>query len=183
MSLVNDALKRAKDAQQKSPPSASGPQFRLPDPASQPKRGIGMTVPLVIALFAMAGLAFVWLNQRKVSARKAAVEAKPSAPVVAAPVVATPVTKPSTQVTVATPAAPVAPTPAPVVAPVSPAIAPVPELKLQAIFFSPGHSSAIISGKTVRVGNTLKGFRVAAITEVSATLVSATQTNVMTLEQ
>ena len=28
MSLINDALKRAKDAQQKSPPSAPGPQFR-----------------------------------------------------------------------------------------------------------------------------------------------------------
>jgi hypothetical protein len=56
-------------------------------------------------------------------------------------------------------------------------------LKLQAIFFAPGHSSAIISGKTVRVGTLLKGFRVTAISETSATLVSATQTNVMTLEQ
>jgi hypothetical protein len=58
-----------------------------------------------------------------------------------------------------------------------------PSLKLQAIFYAPGHSSAIISGKTVHAGDTFKGYRVAAITQTSATLVSATQTNVMTLEQ
>jgi hypothetical protein len=55
--------------------------------------------------------------------------------------------------------------------------------KLQAIFFVPGHSSAIISGKTVRAGDKVLGFRVAVIDRSSATLVSATQTNVMTLEQ
>ena len=65
----------------------------------------------------------------------------------------------------------------------SPAITCMPQLKLQAIFYAPGHSSAMINGKTVKTGDVYKGFRVTAITQTSATLVSATQTNVMTLEE
>jgi hypothetical protein len=41
----------------------------------------------------------------------------------------------------------------------------------------------MIGGRTVRAGDLVKGYRVAAITENSATLVSASETNVMTLEQ
>jgi hypothetical protein len=67
-------------------------------------------------------------------------------------------------------------------APASIVSAPEPVLKLKAIFYSPGHTTAIINGKTVKAGDVYKGFRVAAITQTSATLVSATQTNVMTLE-
>ncbi len=182
MSLINEALKRAKDAQQKTPPSAPGPQFRPPEPMPPQTRGLGLTVPLVIALFAVAGLVFVWVKQHKSGARKSAVETRPATPAVA-PVAAAPRANPPVHVAKPTPVAPVVATPAPAVAPEPTVSAPAPELRLQAIFFSPGHSSAIISGKTVRVGNTLKGFRVAAITQASATLVSATQTNVMMLEQ
>jgi len=112
-------------------------------------------------------------------------------PETAAPAAAVPETKPPVQPVAAPTPAP-APAPAaspvavvekPAAAPVVSAPAPAPALKLQAIFYSPGHSSAMINGKTVRVGDNFRGFRVAALTQTSATLVSATQTNVMTLEQ
>jgi MSHA biogenesis protein MshK len=176
MSLVNDALRRAKEAQQKGAPAAAVPQLRPAAAAPIEKRGMGMTVPLVIATVAIVGLLFVWKNQHPAAAREPLPETKPIAN---PPAETKPVVQP---VAVSTPA-PVAPAAAmPTAAPV-PVAAPAPALKLQAIFFAPGRSSAIISGKTVRVGNTFKGYRVAAITETSATLVSATGTNVMTLEQ
>jgi hypothetical protein len=175
MSLINDALKRAKDAQQKSPPAAPSPQFRPAEPAPARARGMGVTAPLMIAVLAIIALLFVWKHQKKPA--EVAAPAKS-----AAPVNTIAETKPAVAA-IATPVPPVTPTPAPVVAVAPVASAPAPELKLQAIFFAPGHSSAIISGKTVREGNIFKGFRVASITEVSATLVSSTQTNVMTLDQ
>jgi hypothetical protein len=176
MSLVNDALKRAKDAQQKSTPPA--PQLRPPDPVRAEKRGAGTTMPLVIAALAViVAFFFVWRNQHQAAAKEVLVETKP-----ALPANALPETRPAVQpvvVSTPTPVPPVVVTPAPAPA----ASTPAPPLKLQAIFFAPGRSTAIISGKTVRVGNTFKEYRVAAITETSATLVSATETNVMTLEQ
>jgi hypothetical protein len=183
MSLVNDALKRAQDAQKKGQPAAPGPQFRPAEPAPVQKRGMGIWVPVVIALVAVAGLILVWQNRQKAEARQPLAEPKSAAPV--ATILET---KPPVQPAVAPAPAP-APVPAaPAVAAETPAPAPVvsapaPQLKLQAIFYAPGHSSAIINGKTVRVGDNFRGFRVAALTQTSATLVSATQTNVMTLEQ
>jgi MSHA biogenesis protein MshK len=178
MSLVNDALRRAQDAQKKGQPAAPGPQLRPAEPVAE-KRGMGIWVPVVIAVVAVAGLILVWQNRQKAEARQPLAEPKP-----AAPVATIPETKPPVQPAVAPTPAPAAP----VVAPETPVPAPVvsapaPQLKLQAIFYSPGHSSAMISGKTVRVGDNFRGFRVAALTQTSATLVSATQTNVMTLEQ
>jgi len=143
------------------------------------KRGMGIMVPILIAVIAVGALILILQGRQKTEARQPMVEPKPTAPVVAAPEI-----KPALQqvaVTTPAPAAPVAVVEKP--APVPVASAPAPALKLQAIFFVPGHSSAMVSGKTVRVGDNFKGFRVAAITQTSATLVSATQTNVMTLEQ
>ena len=180
MSLVNDALRRAQDAQKKGQPAAPGPQLRPAEPVAE-KRGMGIWVPVVIAIVAVAGLILVWQNRQKAEARQPLAEPKP-----AAPVATIPETKPPVQPTVApapapVPAAPAVATETPAPAPV--VSAPAPQLKLQAIFYAPGHSSAIINGKTVRVGDNFRGFRVAALTQTSATLVSATQTNVMTLEQ
>jgi hypothetical protein len=63
----------------------------------------------------------------------------------------------------------------------APVIEPTP--KLQAIFFAPGHSTAILGGKTVHPGDVIKNFRVAAINQSSVTLFSRTQTNVLVLKQ
>lgn len=178
MSLVNDALRRAQDAQKKSQAPPPGPQFRPAEPAAPQKRGMGMLVPLLIAVVAVGALLLILLSRKKTEARQTIVEPKP-----AATIVAVSETKPPAQPVAAPAPAPVAPVIA--VTPVSPPAvsAPAPQLKLQAIFYAPGHSSAIISGKTVHAGDTFKGYRVTAITQTSATLVSATETNVMTLEQ
>jgi len=176
MSLVNDALRRAQDAQNKSQPPA--PALRPAHPVIPQKSGVGLMVPVIIAVVAIGGLFLIWQNNRqKNEARQPVVEPKPTAVVLA------PETKPPVQQVPAptpTPAAPVAVTEKP--APASVISAPAPQLKLQAIFYAPGHSSAIISGKTVHAGDNFKGFRVAAIAQTSATLVSATETNVMTLD-
>jgi len=180
MSLINDALKRAKEAQQKSSPAAAGPQFRPAEPAQPATPGMAVAVPLVLLLLVFLGALFLWLNRQKAAAREPITETKPVAPIIPAPEA-----KPPVQTVAAVAPAPVVKE-QPVIPPVAPspvATVSAPPLKLQAIFFSPGHSSAIINGKTVRAGDAFKGFHVAAITESSATLVSATETNVMTLEQ
>jgi hypothetical protein len=179
MSLVNDALRRAQDAQKKSQATPPGPQFRPAEPAAPEKRGMGMLVPGIIAAVAVGSLILILQSRQKTEARQPMVEPKSATPAVAAPE-----TKPPVQPVAATAPAPVAPVaavekPAPALL----ASAPAPELKLQGISFVPGHSWAMISGKTVHVGDNFKGFRVAAITQTSATLVNGTRTNVMTLEQ
>jgi len=177
MSLVNDALRRAQDAQKKTQPAAPGPALRPAEPAAPEKRGVGILAPVIILIVASVGLILILQDRKKNDARRPLVETKTATPAVRAPETKSPV--PQVTTPAVAPAAPVAvvaekPTPVPVVS--------APSLKLQAIFYAPGHSSAIISGKTVHAGDTFKGFKVAAITQSSATLVSATQTNVMTLE-
>jgi hypothetical protein len=58
-----------------------------------------------------------------------------------------------------------------------------PPLRLQAIVFNPKQPSALISGKTVFVGDKLGDTRVVAIDRESATLVKSGQTNVLSLEE
>lgn len=181
MSLINDALKRAQDAQQRSP--APGPQFRPAEPAPAPKHGIGLMVPVIIAVLVFATLVFIWQSRQKTAARELLPATKPLTP---PPEHATPA--PVQVAATSVPAAPIkpapaSPTPTPAPAPAAPVAPPVPELKLQAIIFSPTHPTAMISGKTVRIGDKIRTFRVSAITETSTTLVSATETNVMTLDQ
>ena len=56
-------------------------------------------------------------------------------------------------------------------------------IKLQGIMFHPAHPAALIGGKALFVGDKLGDWRVAAIGHESATLISAAQTNVLTLPQ
>jgi hypothetical protein len=72
-----------------------------------------------------------------------------------------------------------APTPKP-----EPAITPTesgPAPKLQAVVFDPKRPSAIISGKSVFVGDKFGDSRVLAITRESVTLIGSGQTNVLVL--
>ena len=55
--------------------------------------------------------------------------------------------------------------------------------KLQGISFNPARPCALVSGKTVYVGDTVGGFSVTQITMESVTLVSALATNVLSLSQ
>jgi hypothetical protein len=56
-------------------------------------------------------------------------------------------------------------------------------LRLQAIVFNPRRPSAMISGKTLFVGDKLGALRVVAIDKDSATLVGVGQTNVLSLPE
>jgi hypothetical protein len=174
MSLINDALKRAKDAQKKTPAVAPGPELRPAEPLPPAARGVGMVWPMTVILFVFVSCFFIFEMREKVSA------SQPKAEIVST-ATAAPAPKPPAMIAAA-PKPPVVARPAaPAVA--APVVVPDPGPKLQAVFFAPGHSTAIISGKTVRAGDSIKGFRVAAIGQNSATLTSRTQTNVMTLEQ
>jgi len=59
MSLINDALKRAREAQQQTPPSP-GLHFRPVEPSQQVRRGVGLMVPVALTLVALCGLFFIW---------------------------------------------------------------------------------------------------------------------------
>jgi hypothetical protein len=173
MSKIQEALKRAQDAQQKTPGAASGPELQPLAPLSPSPRGIGMILPMFVVLFVFLSFIFVWQTRQQVSASQPKDKIQPPTAVAALapkpPVPATHVTQPATNTKPA------------VVVVAAPVLQPVP--KLQAIFFAPGHSTAIIGGKTVRAGDALGNFRIAAITQSSVTVFSYTQTNVLVLKQ
>jgi hypothetical protein len=56
-------------------------------------------------------------------------------------------------------------------------------LRLQAIIFNPSRPSALISGKTLFIGEKLGALRVVAIDQESATLVGPGLTNVLSLSK
>jgi hypothetical protein len=62
MSLINDALRRAKQAQLQNPsPEAAPPQFRPPDePAHSTVRGMGLALPIACTILALLGLLALW---------------------------------------------------------------------------------------------------------------------------
>jgi hypothetical protein len=101
----------------------------------------------------------------------------PAAPVTSAPVTPAPVAvapemkaEPKTEpVVAATPVVP-APAPQPVVAKPEPPKPVFPELKLQGIFYRLTNPSALVSGKNVRVGDSVQGVKIIAIERASVTL-------------
>src|SRR2546430_16146046 len=103
MSLINDALKRAKQAQQQGRPSASPTlEFRPVEPVQQRGRRLDWVAPAVVALVAVFALVFMWPWSAKNPAAK--FTGSKSQLVVAGKEIATPA-----------PAAPVAITPAPLI--------------------------------------------------------------------
>src|SRR5258706_9109767 len=189
MSLINDALKRAKQSQSPAaPPSAPHLQFRPVEPGPTVRRGVGLLLPAVLALIALVGLLFVWELAHKngsTNPQPELVARAASTPPTAAPLAASqPSSVPETA-----PAAPAVAAPDPVEAapssvadepPVPPKPAP---LRLQGIVFNPARPSAMINGKTVFVGEKVGEFRVGAITKNSATLISGSQTNLLELAE
>ncbi len=220
MSLINDALKRAKQAQQQAaPPPAPNLELRPVEPGQCTRRGIGLLAPAALALVALMLLLFVWQrSQQPGSAQPTEVHARAAMP---ADPIAAPQPEPApAEPTPAEPApaaepvpAPVAPTEA-VVDPASileaaavaipadlPAVAaadnqatnippvtetpppPPPLPRLQAIVYSPTRPSVMLNGKTLFIGEKLNGLRVTAIDKESVTLVGASQTNVLVLDE
>ena len=209
MSLINDALKKAREAQLSAPaPPASEPHFRPADPEQPARYGLGIAVPVALCLVALGSLALVWRVSRqpsgdqvprveaKTPATPAAADAAPPAQLPATAQAAMPAdqlvakaehnsTAPATNV--AGISAPIAGVTA--VATVTPAtntapgaVVPArPPPKLQGIVFNPRRPSALIDGKTLFVGDRLGAFRVAAISHDTVTLAGTGVTNVLSL--
>lgn len=181
MSLVNDALKRATEKHNSRPPAPAAPLHLRPvEPAKPHKTGIGLVLPATLLTIILAAVFSLCL--RKPAEQKILPPpAQPPAPA------ENTVTKPAVSILDLAPAPlivaakeiPAPPPPAPVAVPTPPQPAP---LRLQAVFYSPPHPSAIISGKTVHVGDSVRELQVVAIGSSSALLVSATQTNFLTLQ-
>ena len=129
MSMINDALKRAKNAQEKTSGHCTPDRNFFPvDPLVPSPRGIGMILPMFVVLFVFMSFLFVWQTRQQVSATEPKAKVRAEAPVNPAP-------KPIT-------IAMVAPKPAVVPKPVltvtnAPIVAEEPPPKLQAIFFAP----------------------------------------------
>jgi hypothetical protein len=180
MSLINDALKRAKESQQKDTPPGMSPL--RPVETNQPEREFNLVLPVVITFLVVAALALIGLSlvgrAHKIPDEKLA---------------AAPVVVPKPEVASIVPLVTNAPAPAalptnppailiPIVAAVSaaPPVAatnpvvtnppPPKPLRLQGIAYDAAHPSAIIGGKAVYVGSLVDGMRVTAILPDSVTL-------------
>jgi hypothetical protein len=182
MSLINDALKRAKAAQQSAVTTPL--QFRSADPNQKPRRSpwpriIGVGVALVIVL----GFVKIFSSRQQplqVEAKAVATDHGLTNETTSAPLAGSAVLPPAPKPTTLQPrtqevAAAASPTAGEPPKPLVP--------RLQAVFYHPVRPSAMISGKSVFVGSKVGEFRVVAITRDSATLVSETQTNILTFEQ
>ncbi|MGB7769359.1 MAG: hypothetical protein WBN22_10980 [Verrucomicrobiia bacterium] len=164
MSLINDALKQARQSRPQNPPSAPPP---LAPVESASQGGGSWLAPVMIILFLAAAGIFIGLSLSK--------HAPPAA---STPPVAATVTQPVQPVAVVPPVVTNAPPGSNTVAVVPPK---PPEPKLQGILFAATKPCAIVNGKTVYVGDYAGGFRVATISQDSVTLQNETETNVLSL--
>jgi hypothetical protein len=209
MSLINDALKRTKEAQQQAARSASpGAHLRPLVAAPSPARGPGRVWPGVLGVAGLLALFLIWQAIRSpgpapvVAAAPARPEPSPAgrssttgpglegaspvslpasqpAPGSGAPEADPATNQPAVEIVSACGPAPAAPSPA-AAAPETPVPGP-PPLKLQAIVFHPTRPWAMISGKTLFVGDRLGEMELVAVGREGATLVGAGQTNVLNL--
>jgi len=149
MSLINDALKRAKQTQQNQPPPNLPPLPPIEPPPVPPASpgSIRWLWPPLIIVFAVAVCFWIGLSIARHSVTKTAIEPPP--------VPIPPVTAVSAWVT----NAPVEPAPPQRVAVVKPPAEP----KLQGIAYSSTRPWAIVDGATVYVGDHVGEFRVKAI--------------------
>ena len=209
MSLINDALRRAKQAQEQAPP---GPGLQLRELETTPLRGRG---PALLRLGAagaagLLALCLLWQELRShgwpsgaasvCEAHTAAAGAQPARPRATgadlAADAASPLPRPQPPESAGEAGAreathapatslpllssPGSATNAPAVAAETAPSGP-PPIRLQAIVFHPTRPSAMINGRTLFVGDMVGDMRLVAIGRESATLVGAGQTNLLTL--
>jgi len=211
MSLINDALKRARQTQQKnSPPPAPGALLRTVEAASPRTSRPGRLLPLAVAAVLVMVFVVWWAVSRDGTGKNVAPvtteESEPSAEAISTASTPTPTaTQPQPEpapATIVTPA--VSPSDAPATSAPPPAIASSPVVpppattttpavvaealpaapawpKLQGIFYRPDRPSALLNGKTVLIGERSGEFLVVAVDRQSVTLVRAGATNVLRL--
>jgi len=147
MSLINDALKRAKQAPPRNTPTSVPP---LRPVAEESSWFPGWLIPLVLILLIFAGIFFMGWSVSHRAVRN---------------IVTAPATNQEVAIVPLPVAAPRAEPPAPVAPPNLP--------ELQGIFYSPTMPSAIVDGKTIRPGDHFKQYRVKEITKYTVTLIDA----------
>ena len=188
MSLINEALKRAKQTQQANPPATPPLEFRPVESAQGDGRRTSLLlVGLSLVIVAIVGMcaALVWyVSQKNGPALRAEASANQQQlpPRTNAPAQPTP--KPTPPVTVAEPAAarPAAIENLDSTVAASEALKPA-SLKLQGIFFNPKNPSAVVNGRTVYLGERVAGFFVLAMSPTSVTFANGTVTNVLSLSE
>jgi hypothetical protein len=155
MSLINDALKRARDAQQKNPPAGAPP---LP-PVESPARGsTGWILAVAAVLSFAAACLFLGPALFRHNAAPAAIVKAPEIPA-PPPVDAVPVMPATVTNALPPPASNTNPPPATVVA------EPLP--KVQGIIFNAARPLAIVNGQTVNIGDRVGDFQVKQILQTS----------------
>jgi len=153
MSLINDALKRARETQRNNPPSGAPP---LP-PVESPARGSAGWILAVAAILFLAavslflGPALFGHKAAPVATTRAPEISAPSPPALTSAPIAVPGTPP--------PAAITNPPPAVVAAESWP--------KVQGIIFNSARPLAIVSGQTVGIGDRVGNYQVKQILKTS----------------
>ncbi len=199
MSLINDALKRARQAQTQAPPPVSpGPQLRPVEPPMQSVRKGGLILPLFIAGIVVLVFLLSWNLFRGGSKSESTsiVPMKPERVRASAspqPVSVTPRPNPSahleasqTDTNLTVPSLVSKP---PLIENVTPSVkaaaatAPATPLKLEGIVFHPTHPAAMIAGKMLFINDKVGDWQGVGISRDSATLSNAGQTNVLSLPQ
>jgi hypothetical protein len=163
MSLINDALKRARESQRKDPPSGASP---LPPIEHQSGGGTGWILVAVVVLLLAAACLFIGsalfghkappvavLKVPEISTPKPVEPAPMTAP---APVIVTNAL-PSPVINTGLPPSSTNANPPPAI------VAPEQKLKLQGIIFSAVHPLAIVNGKTINVGDSVGDLQVIQI--------------------
>ncbi len=189
MSLINDALQRAKQSQPATPPPlGSKLQLRPVDPPTTRKGGSPFVWVALFLAVVLAAVLVIYIRSRVVTfvaARNAAITN--TNPVSSTPA-AMPIPFPAARSPAETPTRPATALPPSQSAGLGPGTTPKPAAstgnppKLQAIVFNATRPSAIVNNKTVFAGSRVGDFRVACITVDSVTLTNETRTNVLTLE-
>ena len=213
MSLINDALKRAKQAQQKNAPPAAGSTLRPAEPARPvaAPRSILLPILAAAALVLVGAILIVVALSRGLRSKSAEpaesrpitvshndqpkdattlsqpanISSRPDQPIQRATIQTTPTNEPPPTVSVAAPSA----TQIVVSAEGTNAATVVqvpaePQLpRLQGILFNPARPTAFLNGKSVVVGGRAGEYTVVAITKQAVTVERAGQTNVLKLEE
>jgi hypothetical protein len=176
MSLINDALKRAKQSQQQNPTGA----LPLLPIETHAHGGTGWLLPMLAVLLVASACFFIGLAfAKRTLPAKNSENSTIAATYVALQKVETPATAPDLPKTAAT-AMPVLQTAAPVETnppktseenSVAASLV-LPELKVQGIFYDPTRPQAIVNGKAIGVGGRIGDFRVKAISPYRVTFVA-----------
>lgn len=192
MSLINDALRRAREAQQEvGATDVQEPEFRPVETEEYESPPRSLTMPIGFALAGLVGLVILW---RSFSGSGGADEAAPTIVSARAPAASSAAPAPAPEAATVDPdiAAAAQAEEAPVVVPRQAPAVPVPEVRpgpepiakkprLQAVVYNPRKPSAILDGQTVFVGDRVGTLRVTQITRSGVVLSSTQERLVLTL--